>query len=67
MVDERPTHRNVSSRTTGNEPVEEIDPGGTRPTVAKRRQSGEQQVQHTVTSGNRNLGRKSQDPKPRKT
>jgi hypothetical protein len=67
MVNERPTHRHVSSRTTGNKPVEGIDPGGTRPTAAKRRQSGErgvQQVEHTVTSGDRNM--RPQNPKPEK-
>ena len=44
-----------STRTTGNDPVEGLDPGGTRSTRPGRRdKQADKQVTHTVTSGDRN-------------
>ncbi len=51
---------NPSTRTTGNDPIEGVDPGGTRPTKpGNPDKSGEAKPedvskQHTVISGDQN-------------
>jgi hypothetical protein len=40
----------ASTKNTGNEPVDAIDPGGTRPAKGGRKD----QTEHTVESGDRN-------------
>lgn len=44
-----------SSRVTGNDPVEGVDPGGTRPTrPGKMGPDGKPVLEQTVESGDRN-------------
>ena len=44
-----------STRTTGNDPVEGVDPGGTRSTRPGKRSDGNaQNVEQTVQSGDEN-------------
>ncbi|MBV9655477.1 MAG: hypothetical protein JOZ42_13035 [Acetobacteraceae bacterium] len=44
-----------STRTTGNDPVEGVDPGGTRPTKAGQPgKDGGRATEQTVESGDRN-------------
>ena len=46
---------NASSRTTGNDPVEGLDPGGTRSTrPGKRKDGAPPTVEQTVQSGDEN-------------
>lgn len=60
-------HESTSTRTTGNEPVGAIDPGGTRPTKGRAGKTPEKTGQHVV-SGDRNDGTSSSvgptEPKP---
>lgn len=56
-----------SSRTTGNDPVEGLDPGGTRSTRPGKRNEGTPKVEQTVQSGDENADPKRQpDPPPRR-
>jgi hypothetical protein len=50
----------ASTKKTGNESVQGIDPGGTHPTRGK----GEAEVDHTVESGDRNT-RPDPETKPK--
>jgi len=50
-----------STRTTGDDPVEGVDPGGTRPTrpgnpdkTSTKEQTGSAEVEQNVESGDRN-------------
>ena len=68
MPMKRETHTHDSSRTTGNEPIEEIDPGGTRSTKPGQRGNSDDEapkVRQRVTSGDRNTWRDSRIPQPK--
>jgi hypothetical protein len=63
------THDHESSRTTGNEPIEAIDPGGTRSTKPGKRNldkpdNQEAKMRQRVTSGDRNTWREPRGPNP---
>ena len=54
-----------STRTTGNDPAEGVDPGGTRPTkpgnpdkTSTKDESGSAKVEQNVESGDRNTNRR---------
>jgi hypothetical protein len=65
MTDKRPTFRQTSTRTTGNDPVDGIDPGGTRSTaMGRRKPDTPQTVEHAVKSGDRNVWRESRSAQP---
>ena len=65
-----PLFQQTSTRTTGNDPIEGVDPGGTRSTKpgqadkSKPKESGPSANQ-TVTSGDRNPKRESRTPGPK--
>ena len=70
MPTKRRTFTHESSRTTGNEPIEAIDPGGTRGTkVAQthrdRPDGKESKMRQRISSGDRNTMPASRDPDPR--
>jgi hypothetical protein len=70
MSNKQPCSTHSSSRTTGNEPVEAIDPGGTRSTKPgqpdkTKPNAKEVVVEHHVSSGDRNTWRESRGPQPK--
>ncbi|WP_428487458.1 hypothetical protein [Rhodopila sp.] len=65
-----PIFHNTSSKTSGNDPVEGVDPGGTRSTHPGQRdktapKTGDAAVEQTVKSGDRNPRLESQGPRPK--
>jgi hypothetical protein len=61
------TFTNSSSRTTGNDPIEGIDPGGTHSTKPGQAdksapKAADPKVTQTVQSGDRNSWRESRGP-----
>jgi hypothetical protein len=68
MQDEPPRHTRSSTRTTGNDPVEGADPGGTRgtkPGNADKSRPGQKdpRATQTVVSGDRNARTESRIPR----
>lgn len=51
---------NGSTRGTGNDPLDGVDPGGTRPTSAARRGKKPVETEEKVQSGDRNTLNDSQ-------
>lgn len=49
-----------STRGTGNDPLDGVDPGGTRPTSAARRGKKPVEIEEKVQSGDRNTLNDSQ-------
>jgi hypothetical protein len=70
MSTKRETFTHESSRTTGNEPIEAIDPGGTRSTKPGQRHPDksddqEPKVRQRVASGDRNTWREPRTAQPK--
>lgn len=70
MPTKRKTFTHESSRTTGNEPIEAVDPGGTRSTKPDQHhpdKPGDQEpkMRQRVTSGDRNTWREPRGPQPK--
>ena len=68
MAEKQPTYDHTSTRTTGNEPIEAVDPGGTRSTKPGQRDKTQQKAEdpvthHRVSSGDRNTWREARSPK----
>ncbi len=64
------TFTQSSSRTTGNDPIEGVDPGGTRSTKPGQAdktapKAAEPKVRHDVESGDRNPRREPRGPNPK--
>ncbi len=60
----------TSTTTTGGDPIEGADPGGTRSTKPGQRDKNapkaeDAKIQQTVTSGDRNVQRESRGPLPK--
>lgn len=64
-ADERPNLAHKSTRTTGNTPVDEIDPGGTRPKKKVGDGAAAKTVEHKISSGDRTMLHKSHGPQPK--
>ena len=68
MATKRKTITHEASRTTGNEPVEAVDPGGTRSKKAGQRaeqpDGQEPKARQRVTSGDRNTWREPRSANP---
>ena len=64
-ADERPNLSHKSTRTTGNAPVDEIDPGGTRPKKNVGADADAKPVEQEISSGDRRMLRKSHGPQPK--
>lgn len=70
MPEKQPDHDHTSSRTTGNEPIEGLDPGGSRSTKPGQPDKTkpnvkEAAVEHHVSTGDRNTWRESRSPQPK--
>ena len=68
---ENPKFTQTSSRTAGGDPIEGVDPGGTRSTKPGQRDKSaakdqDAKTEHTVTSGDRNPYRESRGSIPSK-
>jgi hypothetical protein len=64
-----PSHQHTSTQTTGGDPIEGVDPGGTRSTHPGQRDKtapkrAGAKVEQTVTSADRNTRTESQGPRP---
>jgi hypothetical protein len=65
-----PGYQHRSTQTTGGDPVEGVDPGGTRSTHPGQAdktaaKDGKVSTEHSVTSGDRNPRSESQGPLPK--
>ncbi len=65
QTEERPNLTQKSTRTTGNVPVDEIDPGGTRPKKKVGGDADTKTVDYKISTGDRRMMGKSHGPQPK--